>query len=161
MFNFIKNVYRWIVERLRELFSGWRKFYNLHVLRRKYLRYGKCKGCGRCCRGIYVRHERGIINSEEEFEKLKSRHFFYSYLNITGKDDIGLTFECTKLDKEKGKCTVHRHRALICRQYPQEEIFMMGGTLGEHCGYKFMPIRSFDHVFSKVQKSYKKDQSSF
>lgn len=96
-----------------------------------------------------------MIKEEEEFERLKTQHFFYSYLKIVGKSENGLVFECTKLDKEKGTCTAYKHRALLCRMYPQEEIFMMGGVISEDCGYKFIPITSFEEVFNAVQKSGK------
>jgi hypothetical protein len=33
----------------------------------------------------------------------------------------------------------------------------MGGTLAEHCGYKLVPVESFEEVFCKVQKRIKKD----
>ena len=89
---------------------------------------------------------------QEEFERLKPHHFFYSYLNVVGKTESGLIFECGKLDKEKGVCTVYKHRALICRQYPLEDIFMMGGVISDHCGYKFEPINSFEEIFAQVKK---------
>ena len=48
---------------------------------------------------------------------------------------IGLIFKCGNL--VDGKCKIHKKRPLICRKYPQEEIFTMGGALCEECGYKF------------------------
>ena len=37
-------------------------------------------------------------------------------------------------------------------RYPQEELFMMGGTLAENCGYRLEPIESFEEVFERVSK---------
>ena len=68
------------------------------------------------------------------------------------KDEIGLVFECTKLDKNTGKCTAYSTRPVLCRQYPVEEIFMMGGSITEECGYSFEPIKKFDEVLKKVLK---------
>jgi hypothetical protein len=51
-------------------------FFHSKVLRKKYKRKGSCKGCGRCCQKIYVRHAKDVIKTEEEFEKLKTLHFF-------------------------------------------------------------------------------------
>lgn len=132
-------------------FTKLKKFYLSKILGRHYIRTGACKGCGRCCQQIYVRHAKNVISSEEEFEYLKTLHFFYGYLNIVGKDEIGLVFECSKLDKTTGKCTAYNKRPLLCRQYPLEEIFMMGGGISDDCGYKFTPINSFEEIFNKLK----------
>ena len=68
------------------------------------------------------------------------------------KTEDGLVFACTKLDPETKKCTAYKNRALLCKLYPQEEIFMMGGVISENCGYKFVPIESFEEVLSKVKR---------
>jgi len=137
---------------IKQFYFNFKKIFYSKILGKKYIRVGKCKACGRCCQEIYVRHAKGIIKTEEEFEKLKPLHFFYSYLNIIDKTETGLVFECTKLDKSNGTCTVYNKRALICRQYPLEEVFMMGGTISEDCGFKFIPIKSFEEVLNKVKK---------
>ena len=126
------------------------RFFYEKILGKKYLRKGSCKGCGRCCQKIYVRHAKDIIKTEDEFEKLKTIHFFYGYLKVVDKDKIGLVFECSKLSKETGKCTAYKTRPVLCRQYPQEEIFMMGGSITEDCGFSFEPIQKFEEVFKKV-----------
>ena len=133
------------------------KFVYSKIFRKKYIRTGKCKSCGRCCQSIYVRHSANIIKTEEEFDRLKNQHFFYSYLNIIDKNETGLVFECTKLDKNTGKCTAYKNRALICRQYPMEEVFMMGGIISDECGYKFVPVKSFEEVLNKVKMKLNKE----
>lgn len=143
-------------KKLSSLKIKFEKFFALKVLGRKYLRTGKCNGCGRCCQKIYIRHSKNIIKNHEEFERLKPLHFFYRYLKVIDKDESGLVFECTKLNKETGKCTAYKHRALICRQYPMEEIFMLGGEITEDCGFKFIPIRSFEDVLKEVKSKKKK-----
>ena len=133
------------------MFKTLRKWFYLYVLRRKYYRIGSCNACGRCCQKIYVKHTH-VIQTEAEFERLKKQHSFYSYLKIVDKDENGLFFECENLDKETKRCKIHKKRPGICRRYPQEELFSMGGTLAEHCGYKLIPIESFEEVFEKVRK---------
>ena len=133
-----------------------KKFYYTKILRKKYYRVGKCNGCGRCCRQIYVKHAKGVIQTEEDFEKLKYQHRFYTYLKVTGKDEVGLIFECQNLDSETHLCKIHKTRPGICRRYPQEEIFAMGGVLAENCGYKLEPIETFDEIMHKVQKNASK-----
>ncbi len=138
------------------MFTKLKKFYYTKILGRKYYRVGNCKGCGRCCRQIYVKHAKGVIQNEEDFEKLKHQHRFYTYLKVMGKDEIGLIFECQNLDSETHLCKIHKTRPGICRRYPQEEIFTMGGVLSQDCGYSLVPIETFEEVFAKVEKNSKK-----
>ena len=132
-----------------------KKFFYKNILRRTYYREGKCLGCGQCCKQIYVRHAKNVVQTEEEFQRLRKLHPFYTYLKVTGKDEIGLIFECQNLDKETHLCKIHKKRPGICRRYPQEAIFMMGGELAQNCGYKFVPIESFDEVLKNVSKGSK------
>ena len=128
-----------------------KKFYYTKILGKKYYRVGSCNGCGRCCRQIYVKHAKGVIQNEKDFENLKHQHRFYTYLKVTGKDEIGLIFECQNLDPETHLCKIHKTRPGICRRYPQEEIFIMGGTLADDCGYSLVPIETFSEVFDKIK----------
>ena len=132
-----------------------KRFYYLYILKRKYYRSGKCNCCGRCCEKIYVKHGKNILNDEEVFKKLQNMHSFYENLEVVGKDDTGLIFRCNHLDPQTRLCKNHKNRDRICRDYPQEEIFMMGADLSENCGYKFTPIVPFAEVFDKVMKSKK------
>lgn len=151
----MNNLITAIFNKLKEKNLDFQKFL-AKLMGKKYLRTGQCKACGRCCKHIYVRHSKHIIKDEEEFKKLIPQHFFYSYLKVIDKTDTGLVFKCTKLDEEKGTCTAYSKRALLCHQYPLEEVFMMGGTVSEDCGYKFTPIESFEEVLAKVKKSKKR-----
>ena len=126
-----------------------KKFFLTKILRRKYYRKGNCLGCGSCCKKIYVRHGRNVIKEEKAFNRLKLLHEFYTYLKIVDKDETGLVFECSKLDPETNLCTIHNDRPGICKRYPQEELFSMGGMLSEDCGYKMLPIIPFSEVLEK------------
>lgn len=130
-----------------------KKFIFSKVLRKKYYRSGKCLGCGKCCQKIYVQTSKHVIQDEKEFEKLKVLHRFYSYLTIVDKDETGLVFSCSNLDKETNLCKIHKTRPGICRRYPQEELFKMGGELSDDCGYKMIPIIAFSEVLEKTIKS--------
>lgn len=131
------------------------------ILRRKYHRTGKCNACGKCCKQIYVKHYKHVIKDEEEFKKLQYLHRFYTYLKVTGKDDIGLVFECTNLDPETNKCKIHRNRPGICRRYPQEELFSMGGALSDDCGYKMEPIIPFNVILEQERKKLNAPKNIF
>lgn len=133
-----------------------KKFFLKYIFQKKYYRTGKCNGCGRCCQKIYITHANKLIETEEEFEYLKTLHYFYNWLSVIGKDETGLIFECSKLNKETGKCTAYNQRPSICRQYPMEEIFLLGGYITEDCGFKFIPIDSFEKVLQKTTKKLNK-----
>lgn len=142
------------------MFLKLKKWFLSTILRRKYYRTGKCNACGKCCTHIYVKHYRHVIQDENEFKKLQFLHNFYANLKVIDKDDIGLVFECQNLDPETHKCKIHSSRPGICRRYPQEELFSMGGDLSEDCGYKMEPIVSFDEVMQKVNKTKSKMKNS-
>lgn len=136
-----------------KIYNSIKKFFYLKILKRKYYRIGSCKGCGKCCENIYVNHgKKGFIKTEEEFYRLRLSHSFYRGLIIIGSDELGLTFRCKHLDPKTRKCTMHFFRPLICRNYPMEEIFKMGGILTEECGFRFVPIESFNEVLLKLSK---------
>lgn len=142
----------YLIVRFDEVILKIRKFILAKILRRKYYRTGKCNACGKCCTQIYVKHYKHVLQDEKEFEKLKYLHRFYTYLKVIGKDDIGLIFECQNLDPVTHHCKIHKTRPGICRRYPQEELFSMGGALSDDCGYKMEPIYSFDEIFEKEKK---------
>lgn len=128
-----------------------KKFILSKILGKYYMRTGKCKGCGQCCTHIYVKHFKHVLKEEKEFKRLQYLHKFYSDLKIIGKDELGLIFECTNLDPETKKCKIHFWRPGICRRYPQEELFSMGGTLSDSCGYKMEPIVKFKEIYDKMK----------
>lgn len=132
-----------------------KKFIYTKILRRKYYRKGNCLGCGKCCQKIYVKTSQHVVQDEKEFEKLKLLHRFYTYLTVVDKDETGLVFSCSNLDETTSLCKIHKTRPGICRRYPQEELFLMGGELTQTCGYKMVPIIPFSEVLDKQLKSRK------
>ena len=138
------------------MLTGIRKFILAKILKKNYYRVGKCLGCGQCCTHIYVKHFKHVLKDEKEFRKLQYLHKFYSDLEIIGKDELGLIFECKNLDKKTKRCKIHLFRPGICRRYPQEELFAMGGTLSDTCGYKMKPIYEFKEVMQQIEKKNKK-----
>lgn len=137
------------------MFESLRNFFLSKVLRKYYRRSGKCRRCGQCCTHIYVKHFKHVLQDEKEFHRLQYLHKFYSDLNIIGKDELGLIFECKNLDPETKKCKIHFLRPGICRRYPQEELFAMGGTLSDECGFKMEPIIPFDKILKNIEKTQK------
>ena len=146
------------MNKINGVFEKLNNWFLRFILRRNYKRTGACANCGACCSHIYVRHMKGVVKDEKEFEKLKLLHSFYAGLNIIDKDELGLVFECSHLDKETKLCKIHKYRPAICRRYPQEELFEMGGCLSDDCGYKLIPIVNFKEVFEKISKKPVKKQ---
>jgi len=138
----------------KKLKDNIKKFFYLKILKRRYYRQGACNHCGRCCKNIYVKHGKNFISDEKLFNRLKPLHPFYFDLEVIGKDATGLLFACKNLDEKTHLCKIHKKRAKICRDYPMEEIFKMGGTLAEGCGYRFVPIEKFSEILDeKIKKS--------
>jgi len=129
-----------------------KKFIYTKILKRHYYRVGSCKCCGECCQHIYVKHGKNVIKDEKLFKKLQYLHRFYTYLKVVGKDETGLIFSCQMQDTITKKCKIHKNRPGICRRYPQEELFMMGGSLSDGCGYRLEPIIKFEEVLSNLMK---------
>ncbi len=130
-------------------------FVYIKILRRKYYRRGTCLCCGKCCKKIYVKHIKGVIQSEEEFEELINLHRFYTYLRVIDQDETGLVFSCSNLDEATNLCNIHDKRPGICRRYPQEEIFSFGGKISEDCGYQLIPIIPFSQILKKKMRKTK------
>lgn len=134
---------------LKKIKNRIKKFVHSKILGRKYYKTGQCLGCGRCCKKIYVQTSKHVVQDEKEFEKLQYLHVFYTYLTIVDKDETGLVFSCSNLDEETNLCKIHKKRPAICRRYPQDELFKMGGELTEDCGYKMVPIIPFSEILDK------------
>lgn len=137
------------------MFEKLKTFILYKIFRKNYKRTGHCRGCGECCTHIYVKHFKHVLSDEDEFKKLQYLFKFYSDLEIIGKDELGLIFKCKNLDDETKRCKIHFWRPAICRRYPQEELFMMGGTLSDKCGYKMEPLVPFKDVLKSVEKKYR------
>jgi len=137
---------------LKKIKNRIKKFVHSNILGRKYYKTGQCLGCGRCCKKIYVQTSKHVVQDEKEFEKLQYLHVFYTYLTIVDKDETGLVFSCSNLDEETNLCKIHKKRPGICRRYPQDELFKMGGELTEDCGYKMVPIIAFSEILDKELK---------
>ncbi len=138
---------------MKDFLKQVKKFYYLKILKRKYYRHGSCAKCGACCRNIYIRHKNDVIKTKDDFENLKKTdsYPFWKLIEITGADELGLTFRCKLYDEENKLCKKHKKRPGICKRYPSEEIFSMGAQLKEGCGYYFKPIESFREVLERTK----------
>jgi Fe-S-cluster containining protein len=113
-----------------------------------YKRTGSCGQCGSCCKDIHLVHEERCIDSKELFDALKQKHTEYEYFEPVDQDDQGLIFQCTHLQPDNS-CGIYETRPLLCRQYPNEKILMVGGHLAKRCGYHFELLRSFQSILDE------------
>ena len=124
------------------------------LLGRKYMRKGRCAGCGSCCTNISIKDGRKVVSSVEQFELLQQKYPEYRMFKVLSVEDDVLTFKCLFLDEESGRCTNYKHRPPICRNYPNEIIFKLGGTLAETCGFEFEPVKKFDAFLEEAMKKH-------
>lgn len=123
----------------------------------KYVRKGKCKKCGACCRNILFSTKDGYIKSPELFKQMQNKYKYYRNFKISGtikdKQDFqngALTFECKHISKAN-KCKIYFLRPLFCRKYPDvdKELIYNGVTMLDECGYYFDVDKKFDSYLKK------------
>lgn len=128
------------------------KFFIQKLQSSKYVRKGKCIGCGACCRNILLYASDDIpVVSEKQFEKIKEwdKHFRNFY--VSGKSETGaLLFTCRELD-ENNRCKVYFFRGIGCRQYPKKntKFLIKGGKPLDGCGYYFEADKDFKSYLKK------------
>ena len=128
------------------------KFFIQKLQSSKFVRKGKCLGCGACCRNILLYASDDIpVVSEKQFEKIKEwdKHFRNFY--VSGKSETGaLLFTCRELD-ENNRCKVYFFRGIGCRQYPKKntKFLINGGKPLDGCGYYFEADRDFKSYLQK------------
>lgn len=138
---------------VKKLVNNHLRFFLYPIIGKKYIRKGSCKACGSCCKNISIKHGRKFVDSLEQFETLQRRFSMYRMFKVMEQAEVGLVFQCVYLDDDTGKCTNYTQRPPLCKNYPNEVIFSLGGSLYQECGFEFVPIKSFDKVLSEVQKS--------
>ena len=112
----------------------------------KFIRKGKCNGCGNCCRNILLFSNDDLpIISEKQFKEVQEWDKHFKNFYISGKAENGaLLFSCREID-ENNRCKVYFFRGLGCRQYPKTntKFLINGGKPLEGCGYFFEPDKPF------------------
>ena len=81
---------------------------------------------------------------------LKKTNWKHFYLLLNGRKNKRKLPDLTAL------CQLTLCIIDISGEKNEEELFKMGGTLAEHCGYRLEPVESFDEVFEKVSKKMNK-----
>ena len=96
------------------------KFFISKFQSSKFIRKGKCNGCGNCCRNILLFSSDDLpIISEKQFKEVQEWDKHFKNFYISGKAENGaLLFSCREID-ENNRCKVYFFRGLGCRQYPK------------------------------------------
>lgn len=123
------------------------KYYLNRLFSPRYLKSGKCKQCGNCCRSIILADDGKNITSVAVFEKLKLKYKKYNHFTPIKKDENGdILFQCNSLG-EDNRCKDYFFRSIYCRKYPNidKKFIMAGGKMLDGCGYKIEPTKKFSH----------------
>ena len=116
--------------------------------KRAYLRAGRCRMCGRCCRNIGILLDGERIKDEKDFERLKEEEPEYEIFTPNGRaSDGSIIFSCKM---QKGNvCTIHKNRPEICRDYPDLYLMYSGVELLKDCGYVLVAPFDFEEILKK------------
>lgn len=120
----------------------WHNFYR-KIFKPKIKITGKCLCCGKCCKNIILTYKKQPVTDKKQFNSLKAKKSFYKRFSPIYKDHKNqiIYFNCSFL--KDNKCSDHKNRPTICREYPSTLMFSKGGKLLSECGYKITPKTSF------------------
>lgn len=128
----------------------------LRIRGREYRIRGECIRCGKCCRSINLKTQKGWIKKNREFLHLKKENPDYARFTPTGVDNFGfLQFHCKLYIPHLG-CQDYLNRLDICKNYPTKYLPLHGGQLLEGCGYRFECVKPFKKVLAAEIKKRKK-----
>lgn len=101
----------------------------------EYIRKGKCKRCGRCCKLLAVQYPR-IFNKWTWFVKqmIRWQEFHYGFM-FENREENFILYSC-RLLKPDGTCSIYRIRPRLCREYPKVKLFGRPYAFIE-CGFYF------------------------
>ena len=152
MSSWIKKIFKNLLNKFKKGLFHKIKLLGLQMIGKQYTRHGQCRGCGNCCKNISVKHGKKVIKSLEQFEALQRKFPIYRMFKVIDQAKTGLIFQCIYLNEKTGRCIDYENRPPICRNYPNEIIFKLGGSLSDQCGFYFKPIKSFKSVLDKAEQ---------
>lgn len=121
------------------------------VMGQYYKRTGACNMCGKCCTNIYLVHNKEVIKTAYEFEKLQALESEYQGFTPVEVDEHGLRVACKHL-KADNSCEIYEERPSFCRKYPSEVGILLGAELATGCGYSFELLKTFNQVLAEEVK---------
>jgi Fe-S-cluster containining protein len=103
-----------------------------------FVRKGKCKQCGKCCRHVYLRDRGKVVASFNDCLNLVRSDARMSQFTARGKNEMGdLYFACSHIDRQN-RCSIYEKRPSLCRVYPQTGMLIYGALPKEDCGFYFV-----------------------
>jgi len=120
--------------RLISDFDGFFSTYTEKIFKTRYKLNGKCKQCGICCTKIAIY----LSNSFWHYPWLKKfaikwYSFTYNFDFVWEEADLKIiVFKCNYL--KNNKCSIHKTRPYICRNYPMLRYFEEPQFLPD-CGF--------------------------
>lgn len=150
MLFLVSKMIRKVKKCLEYILSNLVFFYKCKFRSSKYILKGHCNQCGECCRNIVFMIEDKYVQTEEDFERLKTFKKIYNHFYISGRDkDRALLFTCKSLTDDN-KCKDYFFRSFYCRTYPHiiPDFIAQGGKPLKGCGYSF----DVDKKFSEFLK---------
>ena len=124
----------------------------LKLRRQDIIVEGSCKMCGECCKSLNFTSGGEWVHTVRQFEELKKKYPEYEIFEPVGRSTGGvLKFRCKMLGPDN-LCTIHDDRPDFCRDYPEEDMFLMGGDVLACCGYSFKTVPSFKRILDEQMK---------
>ena len=136
----------------RFTFFGLLRWLRLRFTGKQVIVAGHCFQCGVCCTDLNLSRKSHWIRSKAEFDRLSEKMPEYRRFKHIGYSLTGLMkFHCDCLTKE-GYCGDYEGRPDFCRDYPEPDLYFMGGDISPHCGYSFQIIPSFGRILNREMK---------
>lgn len=142
---FIVEALMWAPERLAAfIISSFKKS--------EYVRRGRCRQTGQCCRAIGMVLPRWIIRCPRLVRMIRAWHYLrYNFTPIEIQDNM-LVYECRYLTP-KNSCGIHWRRPALCRNFPLVPLYGQP-KLHEGCGFYFVKRKGkrFEDVLQECVK---------
>ena len=112
----------------------------------EFVRRGKCRRTGQCCRAIGLVLPRWMIRQAVLVRVVQAWHWLRYNFTLLGVQDNMLVYECCYLTL-KNSCGIHWRRPALCRNFPKTPLFGVR-KLHEGCGFFF--VKRFGVSFEDV-----------
>lgn len=123
----------------------------LKLLGRNVIVKGECIRCGKCCERMFLSIGNKRIADDDEFINLKEAFPEYGIFYIKESSPSGfLVFGCSML-LENNQCKSYKTRPAICRMYPYAESFKTVHLLPSGCGFKVIPLKTFNEFLNEEE----------
>jgi len=106
----------------------------------EYVRQGKCKRCGKCCRLLALILPKSLAKRNSIVRVIIIWHRLAMNFHYVGKEDGWLMYRCGYYKEScdgTGGCSIYPFRHRLCRFFPKQGLYGHP-SLHEDCGFKFV-----------------------